>query len=386
MHILFIILICCLPVMAHAQVPVPQSKREAIGNLDERIEQYKKDEKRLKEEAQKVEGDLESTKDKLVDIAHSVQSNESTLQKLEQQMALLERQRTDMQESLDDDRKSIGKLIIALQRIRRVPTEAMIARPNAPIDTARSAMLMGDILPAITRQSEALKVKLEELAALNEELQAKQQEANKRSDVLKSEQEKLEKLIQEREDLFAKINKDLKVRQSEIAQVSQQAKNLDDLVKRLDQERTRNAAKAQKSTKKPVSYASLPKVGDTQLPLKGFIQTRFNEEDSFGANSQGLVIEGRAGALIVAPMGGVIRFAGYFKNYGNMVILEHKNGYHSLIAGLEKVDTVVDQSVGAGEPLGKLYSSSSGKNPTLYYELRHNGKAVDPAAVFGNLG
>ena len=116
------------------------------------------------------------------------------------------------------------------------------------------------------------------------------------------------------------------------------------------------------------------------------IKTRYNEEDDFGAKSKGVSIEGYGGALIVAPMGGVIRFAGYFKNYGNMLIIEHKNGYHSLVAGLEKIDTVVDQSVVAGEPLGHLYQSKSGNPPTLYFELRHKGKAIDPARKFSDLG
>jgi len=85
-------------------------------------------------------------------------------------------------------------------------------------------------------------------------------------------------------------------------------------------------------------------------------------------------------------MGGIVRFAGYFKNYGNMLIIEHKNGYHSLIAGLEKIDTVVDQSVSAGEPLGNLYRTDNGKPPTLYFELRHKGKAINPARKFTELG
>ena len=115
------------------------------------------------------------------------------------------------------------------------------------------------------------------------------------------------------------------------------------------------------------------------------IKTRYNEEDDFGAKSKGVSIEGYGGALIVAPMGGVIRFAGYFKNYGNMLIIEHKNGYHSLVAGLENIDTVVGQAVNAGEPLGVLHKSSSGQKPVLYYELRQNGKPVNPTKKFGDL-
>jgi septal ring factor EnvC (AmiA/AmiB activator) len=68
-----------------------------------------------------------------------------------------------------------------------------------------------------------------------------------------------------------------------------------------------------------------------------------------------------------------------------MVIIEHKGGYHSLVAGLEKIDTVVGQSVMAGEPLGLLHYPKAQEKPVLYYELRYNGKAVNPARKISGL-
>src|SRR5262249_39069692 len=127
--------------------------------------------------------------------------------------------------------------------------------------------------------------------------------------------------------------------------------------------------------------------GQPRLPVSGIIRTRYDEPDSFGAPSKGITIESRTGALVVAPMGGVVRFAGHFRNYGTIVIIEHQKGYHSLIAGLEKIDTVVGQSVSAGEALGRLHAASSpGEKPALYYELRLNGRPVNPAEKFADLG
>ncbi len=378
------------PVWAQG-VPVPANKAETLGNLDKKLEQYKSEEKKLKKDAAAIKKELSSTKDKLVDVAKSIQENESALQVLEERIEILKGQQEVLNADLEEDRKSIAKLITALERIRRVPPEAMIARPDAPINTARSAMLMQDILPSIHRQSEALKVKLEELSFIDKDLAEKRSEMLERSNELREEQKSLEGLVADRQQLFEKTNSDLKGRQKKVADISAQAQNLSDLVKKLEQERTRaqeqaaqQAAKAKTATL--TRHTPMPKAGGPQLPLQGILKVAYNEKDSFGAQSKGLTIEGRSGALIVAPMGGVIRFAGHFKSYGNMVILEHENGYHSLIAGLEKIDTVVDQSIEAGEPLGRLYSSENGKPPTLYYELRHNGKAVDPARTFGNLG
>jgi septal ring factor EnvC (AmiA/AmiB activator) len=85
-------------------------------------------------------------------------------------------------------------------------------------------------------------------------------------------------------------------------------------------------------------------------------------------------------------MGGIVRFADDFKNYGKLVIIEHKNGYHSLLGGLGRIDSAVGQPVKAGEPIGILPKASSrGGKPALYYELRRNGNPVDPGLILADL-
>jgi septal ring factor EnvC (AmiA/AmiB activator) len=70
-------------------------------------------------------------------------------------------------------------------------------------------------------------------------------------------------------------------------------------------------------------------------------------------------------------------FAGPFRGYGLILIVEHPNGYHSLIAGLGRIDTKVGQRVLAGEPLGVMGTPPDG-NPDLYFELRRNGQPINP--------
>ena len=115
------------------------------------------------------------------------------------------------------------------------------------------------------------------------------------------------------------------------------------------------------------------------------MRIRYGQQDEIGATSQGIRIEARSGAMVVAPMGGIVRYAGPFKSYGNIVLLEHKNNYHSLIAGLGRIDTVVGQSVDSGEPVGNL-GTQAGDRPVLYYELRLNGEPINPARKFSDLG
>ena len=382
--LLFVVFIsCAAPIAARAEAPpVPASKKESL-DLDRKLKEQQKKKDELEARVKELEGDLESTRDRTVKIGKSIQNNERILEDLESRIDDLETQEALLEASLHNDRQSIARLVLALERIERVPPEALIARPGAPLKTAQSAMLMRDIIPAIHRQAGALKLTLNNLEGVSKDLKAKRAKAIEASVELKAEHESLSDLVKKRENLYASTHTDLEERQLEVKRISAQASNLQDLVTRLEDERRHEKAQA---PKKATPTPPVPAAGQSQLPISGVITVRYDEADAFGAPSKGLTIEGRAGALIVAPMGGVVRFAGPFKNYGNMVILEHKNGYHSLIAGLEKIDTLVGQSVSAGEPLGLLHAAVNGEKPALYYELRLNGQPVNPSQKFADLG
>ena len=364
----------------------PASKKEELGQLDQRLKNYKDEKQSLQREAGKAQANYEKTKKSLIKASAKVQKNQGELHAIETRLRDLRSEQANIKAELDAEREAMAQMITALERIRRTPPQAMIARPATPIDTARGAMLLQRVLPVLHVKAQALKEKSERYAANEQELEDKQRKLLAISEDLAERELDLSRLVDSRKKLYTIINTNLAARSKEIEKASKRAKSLTDLVQRLEEERTRNARRQAERTSEPVRQAALPPIGTSQLPLRGKIRTRYNQKDDFGAQSKGVSIEGRGGALIVSPMGGTIRFAGYFKNYGNMLIIEHKNGYHSLIAGLEKIDTVVEQNVSAGEPLGNLYSSKNGKAPTLYFELRHKGKAINPARKFTELG
>jgi septal ring factor EnvC (AmiA/AmiB activator) len=100
-----------------------------------------------------------------------------------------------------------------------------------------------------------------------------------------------------------------------------------------------------------------------------------------GEASHGLLLETRPGAQIVATFDGRVVYAGLFRRYGLILILEHGGRYHSLLAGLGRIDVVLGQWVVAGEPVGLMASPTEGR-PALYLELRHNGQPIDPTPWF----
>jgi septal ring factor EnvC (AmiA/AmiB activator) len=112
------------------------------------------------------------------------------------------------------------------------------------------------------------------------------------------------------------------------------------------------------------------------LPVQGRIRVGFGETDELGGRSKGVTFIVRSGATVVTPLAGKVKFAGPFQKYKQILIIEHRGGYHSLIAGLGRIDTVVGASLDAGEPVGSADNSSS--ESRVYYELRQNGEPVNP--------
>ncbi len=388
---------------AMATPPPPQKKQIDLKQVEKNINTRKAEKKALELQKKNIERELRDAKSELVEIGRSVQKHEQTLKNLEDQVLSLENEQKNIEHKLQDDRRSIAKLLMALQRLERTPPEAMILNPKSPYRAAQGGLLMENIVSAIQERSLDLKQNLERIAHIEKDLVSQRKKATQESSALKKDYDHLRTLTKTRERLYEKTREDLKAEEQSILAMSLQAKDLKDLLVQIDkreaqkkalQEKQRKSqnintrsaglSHAPKKQKKKMPIQDLKK--GVQLPIKGVLRVAYNQLDDFGAPSQGIEIEARGGALIVAPMSGTIRFSGPFKNYGQIVIIEHSSGYHSLIAGLESIQTDVGRDVQVGEPIGTLHYASTNEEPVLYYELRKDGKAVNPSVKLGQLG
>ncbi len=381
-------LLCTHPVWASENPPIPTRKNDALNQYQERLTQEEQAKGTLKKKIKTIQSDLRSTRQKLIDSARDIQNNQESLKSLEIRIQRLEHRKNALNQNVQVDRKSIARLINALQRLRRTPPEAMFAQDKSPYKTAQSALIMSDIIPTINRHAAKLNKTLQTLDQVSAELKQQRTTLMETSDNLVKQQQRLSGLLDKRQTLHAKIDQDIKIREITIQKISLQAKNLEDLVARIKaeeqaEEKRRKAARLTSAKPKPPVAMNF---GEARLPISGIIRTAYNKTDSVGAKSKGLTIEGRADSIVIAPMNGKIQFSGVFKRYGNLVIIEHANGYHSLIAGLSIINVNVGADVKSGEPIGSLPDSSLNPRPTLYYELRRNGKPVNPAQKFAQLG
>jgi septal ring factor EnvC (AmiA/AmiB activator) len=338
-------------------------------------------------------GTLEDTRRKLVALGHGVGESETRLQEIDVRIAALSQQESALRAHLDADEGALSDLVLALERLRRAPPESVILRPGAPLEQARSAMILRSVVPDIRKRAEVLRYDLENLARIRSDLETNRALAAAENARLESQYGQLNVLLKDREALYGQTRQAHKDQTRTLAQISERARSLADLLDRLNREEKERrkrletqriaAAKAP-----PVAKADspLPEAGAGRIPVSGRLKIRYGEKNDMGARSEGVTIEGRAGGIVVAPMGGIVRYAGQFKRFGNIVIIEHQKGLHSLLAGLGKIDTVVGRSVSAGEPVGFLSVSSDGGSMPLYYELRKNGQPMDPSARLSGLG
>lgn len=390
------------PRPASAEIPIPERKQTQLAASEKEIKEKKEKFKSLKNALDQIDDEITGLKSDMVKAARDVKKRERSMTALEDKIGSLQKKRITLQKKLQKDHKDLSKLATALLRLRQIPPEALLARPGAPMETAQAAMVLSSVAAPLQSHAQELRADLQELDRLEKSLLSEQESLRSESQKMLADQSKLQDLIRRREVAYTKIKKDAQDQEEDLRRLAQEAQDFKDLVKKLE-DRNRRLALATSESEKTidsgvqVAHASIPSdkyrehilsakgLGEKQLPVSGRIRVGYGTMDDLGAQSEGIKIEGRAGGIVVAPMNGIIRYKGFFKNYGNMVIIEHAKNYHSLVAGLAKIDTVVGQSVTAGEPMGSMGAGRNAR-PSLYYELRYNGKPINPARLFPDAG
>lgn len=391
--ILVLWIIFAPPAQATSEPPEKPLRPQALEDIRQTLDQEKKTTEDLARQVERARTDLESTRGKLVTLGHDVKQNEGRIREIDEKIASLVAEEIAIRARLGKDEGSLSDLLLALERLRRVPPESMILRPATPLDMARSALILKSVLPDIQKRAESLRADIDRLSQIRADLENNRTVATQENTRLETAYAQMNALLKERKTLYGETRQAHEEKARAVEKISERAKTIADLLARLEKEekerqKARESARLAAKTPRPKKPdAPLPDFGIAQAPVSGTVRTRYGEKNDMGARNEGITIDGRGGGVVVAPMGGVVRYAGPFRRFGNIVIIEHQKGFHSLLAGLGKIDTVVGRSVAAGEPLGFLNAPpAQGGRPSLYYELRLDGRPVDPAKKLADLG
>lgn len=363
---------------------------DQLKNIQSTIEKEKSAADAARARSETIARDIDNLQSEMVSAAKAVQQHEGQVETITARMSELEKLRDARSEELRQSRKKFARVLSAMQRIAQYPPEALIAQPTAPADTVRTAILLRAAVGEIDKQAGALRKEVEFLAKARTEIAARAESLRETTDLLDRERRRLGALMSRKKVLKRRADKQAYASEKRVEALGQKAKSLQELLTGLNAEKKRRAENATKeqasiplaSPKKTASV--IPKQlrqigkarGKLNLPATGRIVGRYGEKTDGGLSRKGVTIATPNRAQIVATFDGIVAYAGKFRGYGLLLIIEHTEGYHSLLAGMSRIDVEQGQQVIAGEPVGVIDEGNG--EPVLYVELRRNGQPINP--------
>ena len=361
--------------------------------------------RQLQAKALQLNLELSKIDKNVISLAREIQNNEDKISELENKLAALKEDLTLKEDAFAKENQSLVQTLASLQNMSLNPSEAVILQPFSPVDVIRSAILLRETVPFLNDKSSKLKTDLDAIYTQKKQVENTVNETKNSQQKLEKQQKEMRSLMQKK----AGMRKVLETRgaetQKEAEELASKAKDLRDLLIKLEkqkelarkkqEEAERLAAlkrqeemkklNAQQRTISQKEHASIKQKvkggrfarakGSLSRPVRGNVITEYGQPLSKGVTSKGIVYKTRPNAQVIALYDGTVIFSGPFKGYGNIIIVEHGDGYLSLLAGLGVIDCELGQMLLAGEPVGTMPDSSNAK---LYVEIRKDRHPINP--------
>ncbi|WP_319533734.1 peptidoglycan DD-metalloendopeptidase family protein [uncultured Cohaesibacter sp.] len=395
-----------------ARIKARAEQEEALTTIEESIALSEQRRGELEQEIAQLKADRQTIQTDLIDTANRIQTLESSISDREARLKILFADQTELRVSLAEQRDSLSRILAALQRIGRNPPPAIAVRPNDALDAVRSAILLSTLVPEIRLEASSLATQLEELVRLHTEIEQEKGALQGGLAKLEEEQQRLDLLMKRKQEQEATTQQAAADEEQKTAELAARAQSIEELIEGMEKEieaarlAVREAEDAEKraieqqiETKKQ-KIAALkdaarlsPAIpfdkmrGLLRLPANGSVLKEFGANDGFGGQTKGLSVATRAGAQVTSPADGWIVYAGPFRSFGKLLIINAGDGYHIVLSGLDELFAEVGSFVLTNEPIGTMQQTrlaatdlldAGSSKPVLYMELRKDGVAVDP--------
>ena len=405
------------PVHAQVAAATPQAaapSSDVIKQREQELETARAQQKSAADLQEKFKADIAAIgqdrsklNQQLIDIAARVRGVETRIGDAEARLRTLDGREQQIRNSLDSRRSEIVEVLAALQRAGRRAPPALLVRPEDALQSLRTAMLLGSVVPEMRSQAERLAGDLGELIGLRKTIAAERDQLAIDRDKLKGDQVQLASLVDERQRKQSAIEKDLEAESARALMLARQADSLQGLIAKMEQDLKSAAKAAEIASLKgtPAALNGKPNLGALKdpgrlspaiafasakglfaLPVNGVKIREFGGSDGVGGVEKGISLATRAGAQVTTPCDGWVVYAGPFRSYGQLLILNAGGGYHVLIAGMERISVNIGQFVLTGEPVATMGTTSqvasilaaNASQPVLYIEFRKDGTPIDP--------
>jgi septal ring factor EnvC (AmiA/AmiB activator) len=398
-----------------AATPQPTApSSDVIKQREQELEAARAQQKSAAELQEKLKADIAAIgqdrsklNQQLIDIAARVRGVETRIGDAEARLRPLDAREQQIRSSLDSRRSEIVEVLAALQRAGRRAPPALLVRPEDALQSLRTAMLLGSVVPEMRAQADRLVGDLSELIGLRKAIGAERDQLAVDRDKLKGDQVQLASLVDERQRKQSAIEKDMDAEGARALTLSRQVDSLQGLIAKMEQD-LKSAAKAAETASlkgTPTALNGKPNLGALKdpgrlspaiafasakglfaMPVNGVKIREFGGSDGVGGAEKGISLATRAGAQVTTPCDGWVVYSGPFRSYGQLLILNAGGGYHVLIAGMERISVNIGQFVLTGEPVATMGTTSqvasilaaNASQPVLYIEFRKDGTPIDP--------
>ncbi len=392
--------LCLIVPHAIAQTPLPQESE--LGTVQQEITSSAASLEKIKSDIANAIKEQGLISDRLISIAKTIQSQETAITAAEERILKLRKEEIILRADLAEKQEVLSELLAGLQTLEQNPPPALVVEPNDVLAALRGAMMFGTLVPELRIEADILAKKLSRLNRIREAVEKEKSVLSASVTNLKTAQIDLDQLIAQKKQLVFDSSGKLDSEKRRAAELAERAKTLKQLVAdlaaaRLRREaiKTREALALEAEKKRQEEFLLRPSVafsstqGRLDYPVQGQILRRFGQNDGLGSELRGLAVATRAQAQVISPADGKVEFAGPFRSYGQLLILDAGEGYLVLMAGMKEISADIGQSVRAGEPVGIMGKGPSSvtllgdqiqeARPVLYVEFRKNGEAIDSA-------
>ena len=369
-----VVLLSAAPLLVSASPAVAPERTVAKARAEAESADARGDALRL--QAELAERDVARTAARRRILERDIAAQQSALRTARADLAAIGRQRMAEERRLAVARAPLMRLAGALERVSRQPAGYALLRPNSLDELVHVRAILDSTLPRIDARTQQIRLALRRIAALRSARVATLRRIDGARAALGQRREALAIAeVQERNAANRLMGGAVRQRARALA-LGEEAR---DIVAATKQ----GASAAATSTR--LAELSPPRIAGRQvaarrnasvyrLPVSGMVETGFGEINHSGYRERGLTIAAPTGAKVAAPAAGIVRFAGPYRSFGQIVIVDHGAGWTSLLTGMNGLAVRKGSVVRAGQLLGR-----SGGRITV--ELRRHGRPVDVAAM-----
>ncbi len=381
-----------------AQQPSPYADAgdagDALRRAGEVLARSRARAEQLEQAARKARAEADRTAREAAAVAARIQQSEAEIQMAQTRIAMIDRQREVLRARMASEQEPVVRLTAALQMMARRPLVFSLVRADSLRDTVYLRAVMETMLPEVGRRTAGLRAEIQRGRELQEQARLAARELREGERALASRRAELAAL-ESRQRLASREAQGVASREADrVLALAEQTRDLSGLLDQLEEAGTlrRQLAALPGPVLPPTRPGEVLQVIDAPppllaadtarpawiMPVSGRLVSGFGEQSATGL-TKGVSLAVAPGAQVVSPADGRVAFAGPYRGYGAIVIVEHGGGWTTLITQFGRLAVTVGETVVQGSPLG---TAGPGR-PVLTIELRRDGAPVNPLGETG---